>query len=533
MATAGPSKYRLVTDQAPSAQNSHLADSARQSLPHSIRLGSPSTCQSPTWIPKPSLEPPSRRRRYSRTSSVSSSKSSSGPSRSCSPDSSSASSVQEVSIAEEEVKEPEPDLPKAPEHFKRAFSVPKALFDIYETSREWHFGFAPMQNVYALVMALHQANPERENAEQQVRDLTQRLGSVAEPGPEIQPSEREFSERENVTPAKLRRKRCARRKELIENPGNIPLKKRFEKLAGWSEEVEADIDAAQDRNTLLFDQLGEAGKDIKRLEDETLSLKDNKEKLEKQLEQSRKESTMADDLRTSPVPGVRLLPDPASQIVQENRIAELQREIERLRQENDEIRNALEQPQSQDSPSEKLEEQINDATPEEAQLRSADAGIEVPTTDVEMGGITTGQDSTAPQDIETPAIPVAPPEAPEAEKTVVLYPQRLLNSVNRHPRASSDKARRGQDSRRRRRRREQQRRLEREEEEAQQRQQRRSEREGDARRAHKHHRKPPKVYRQKKKILSPLGWIFFHSAIWFPRRLIYRSGSKLGFPYPL
>ncbi|KAG9495567.1 hypothetical protein J7337_013817 [Fusarium musae] len=413
----------------------------------------------------------------------------------------SASSVQEVSIADEEVKEPEPDLPKAPEHFKRAFSVPKALFDIYETSREWHFGFAPMQNVHALVMALHQANLKRENAEQQVRDLTQRLRSVAEPGPEIQPSEREFSKIENVTPAKLCRKRCARRKELIENPGNIRLKKRFEKLAGWSEEVEADIDAAQDRNTLLFDQLGEAGKEIKRLEDEKLSLKDNNEKLEKQLEQSRKESTMADDVRTSPVPSVRPLQDPASQIVQENRIAELQREIERLRQENDEIRNALEQPQSQDSPPEKPEEQINDATPEETQLRSADAGIEVPTTDIEIGGITTGEDSTAPQDIETPVMPVAPPAAPEAEETVVLYPQRLLN---RHLRASSDKARRGRDSRRRRRR--EQQRLEREEEEAQQRQQRRSERKGDARRPHKHHRKPPKVYKQKKKILSPLGW---------------------------
>ncbi|KAF5567272.1 hypothetical protein FNAPI_736 [Fusarium napiforme] len=511
MASAGPSKYRLATDQAPPAQNSYLADSARQSS-HSIRLGSPSTCQYPTGIPKPSLEPPSRHRRYSRTSSVSSSKSSSGPSRPCSPDSSSASSVQEVSIADEEVKEPEPDLPKAPEHFKRAFSVPKALFDIYETSREWHFGFAPMQNVHALVMALHQANLKRENAEQQVRDLTQRLRSVAEPGREIQPSEHEFSKIENVTPAKLRRKRCARRKELIEHPGNISLKERFEKLAGWSEEVEADIDAAQDRNTLLFDQLGEAGKDIKRLEDEKLSLKDNKEKLEKQLEQSRKDSTMADDVRTSPVPGFRPLQDPASQIIQENRIAELQREIERLRQENDEIRNALEQPQSQDSPSEKLEEQTNDATPEEAQLRSADAGVEVPTTDVEMGGIMTGQDSTTPQDIETPVMPVAPPAAPEAEETVVLYPQRLLNSVNRHPRASSDKARRGRDSRRRRRR-EQQRRLEREEEEAQQRQQRRSEREGDARRPHKHHRKPLKVYKQKKKILSPLGWVRYRRTL--------------------
>jgi hypothetical protein len=393
-----------------------------------------------------------------------------------------------------------------------------------------------MRNVHAVVMALHQANLEREDAEQQVRDLTQRLRSVAEPGPEIQPPEREISERENVTPAKLRRKRCARRKELIENPGNIPLKTRFEKLAGWSEEVEADIDAAQDRNTLLFDQLGEAGKDIKRLEDEKLSLKDNKEKLEKQLEQSRKEGTMADDVRTSPVPDVRPLQDPASQIVQENRIAELQREIERLRQENDEIRNAFEQPQSQDNPPEKLEEQINDATPEEAQLRSADAGIEVPTTDVDMGGITTGQDSTAPQDIETPAMPAAPPEAPEAEETVVLYPRRLLNSVNRHQRASSDKARRGRDSRRRRRR-EQQRRLKREEEEAQKRQQRRSEREGDARRPQKHHRKPPKVYKQKKRILSPLGWVRYRRTLMdflsfshmFPRRLSYCSGSKLGF----
>ncbi|KAF5544688.1 hypothetical protein FPHYL_10959 [Fusarium phyllophilum] len=462
---------------------------------------------------------------------MSSSKSSSGQSRSRSPDNSPASSVQEVSITDEEVKDPEPDLPKAPEHFERAFSVPKALFDIYETSREWHFGFTRGQNVQVLLVQLNQANLKREKAEQQVRDLTQRLSSIAESGPKIQPSERERKcpEGEKVTPSNLRRKRCARLKELIENPSNIPLEKRFEKLAGWSEEVEADIDAAQDRNTLLFDELGEAGKDIKRLEDERLSLKDNKEKLEKQLEQSRKESTMADDVRTSAVPGAKLLQSLASQNDQKNRLAELQRENDRLREENDEMRNAREQFQSQDSPSEGPEIRTYDANPEEAQLRSADAGVEAPSADVEMGGITAGQDCTAPQDIEVPEMPMTPPAAPEAEETLVLYPQRLLNSINRRPRTSSDDARRGRDSRRRRR--QEQRRLEREEEEeAQQRQQRGSEREEDVRRPRRHHRKPPKVYKQKKKILSPLAWVRYRRTLMDFLSFSYMFSSPLKLP---
>ncbi|KAF5688800.1 hypothetical protein FCIRC_1706 [Fusarium circinatum] len=420
MATTGQSEYRSVTDQIRLAQNSHSADSASQPSPLQMSLRRPSKCQPPTAIPKPSLEKPSSRRRYSRTSSVSSLKSSSGPSRSWSPDSSPVSSVREVSITDAEVKEPEPNLPKAPEHFTRAFSIPKTLFDIYETSREWHFGFTPMQNVHALKMELNEANLKREKAEQQVRDLTQRLSSVAEPGPKIQSSEseRKCSEGANVTPSKLRKERDARLKELIEKKGKIPLKKRFEELVGWCQKIEADIDAAQDRNMLLFDELGEASKDITRLKNEKLLLESNKEKLKKQLEQSRKQTTVANDDQTSAIP-ISKPPQPlAPQNDQENRLGELQRENERLRLENDVMRNGLEQPQSQDSPPEEPETQLNDVTPEVAQAWSADRGVEVQGADANIGGITAGQDSVGPQDIEVTVIPVTPPAASEARETL-------------------------------------------------------------------------------------------------------------------
>ncbi|KAF5681338.1 hypothetical protein FDENT_8109 [Fusarium denticulatum] len=601
MATAGPSKYRFVTDQARLAQNSHLADSARQSSPHRIRLRSPSTCQSPTGIPKPSLEPPSRHRRYSRTSSVSSSKSSSGPSRSRSADSSPVSSVQEVSITEAEAKESAPELPKAPEHFTRAFSIPKTLFEIYETSQEWHFGLAPMQNVQALGTELNQANFERQKAEQQVRDLTQRLSSVAEPGLKIHSSEsdRKCSEVARVTPSKLRKERDARLMELIENKGNMPLEERFEELVGWSQRVEADIDAAQDRNTFLDDLLGKAGRDKSKLQGETLLLKANKEKLEKQLEQTRKLTTMAHNDQTAAAPSAKPLRSLASQNDQENRLAELQRENERPRQENNEMRNALKQPQSQDSPEEEPESQLKDATPEEAQesreerfdreldacvvqkasvqgsssqteaskgkeiacrttvahndqrsmtlgiwppqplasnisqensiarlqwenerlrkenqrlrnaleqhqnensrpegpetqhsnvsseeaqVRNADPRAEIQDTDVEMGGVTAGQDSAAQLNIEAPVVPTIPPETSEAGEILRFNLQRFLSSINRDPISSSDDAGRRRDSRRHERRRQLERwRLE-QEEEARQQQRERSDREEDARR---------------------------------------------------
>ncbi|KAF5963262.1 hypothetical protein FBULB1_13524 [Fusarium bulbicola] len=422
MATAGPSKYLSVIDQARLAQNSHSVDSASQPSPHQMSLRRPSTCQPPTAIPKPSLEQSSSHRRYSRTPSVSSLKSSSGPSRPCSPDSSPVSSVREVSITDAEVKESEPDLPKAPEHFTRAFSIPKTLFDIYETSQEWHFGSTPMQNVHALKMEHNEANLKREKTEQQVRDLTQRLSSVAEPGPKIQSSEseRKCSEEANVTFSKLRRERDARLIELIEKKGKIPLKKRFEELVDWCQEVEADIDAAQDRNMLLFDELGEASKDITRLENEKCSLEANNEKLEKQLEQSRKQTTVVDDDQTSAVPIAKPPQSLDPQNDQENRLAELQRENERLRLENDEMRNGFEQPQSQDSPPEEPETQLNDVTPEDAQAWSADLGVEVQGADANIGSITAGQDSVGPQDIEVTVIPVTPPATSEAREILLM-----------------------------------------------------------------------------------------------------------------
>ncbi|KAK2668884.1 hypothetical protein RAB80_016264 [Fusarium oxysporum f. sp. vasinfectum] len=124
---------------------------------------------------------------------------------------------------------------------------------------------------------------------------------------------------------------------------------------------------------------------------------------------------MAHDDQSSVTLGTEPLQPPASQITQQNRLTELQQENERLRQENDEMRNALEQHQNEDSPPEGLESQALEAHPGEAQMRSADPGVEVQGGDVEMGGITTGQDSTAPQDTETPAMPVTAPVTSETE----------------------------------------------------------------------------------------------------------------------
>ncbi|RBA15617.1 hypothetical protein FPRO05_12224 [Fusarium proliferatum] len=537
MTTAGPSEYRLVTDQAESAQNPHTSDSVRLPPPHCKPLMSPSPCESLTGIPQPSLKssnPSYSYRRYSHTSLAYSSKSSSVPSRSCSPDSSPASSIQEESINDEEIKEPEPDLPKAPEHFERVFSVPKAIFEIYETYREWHFGFAAKQNVHVLMMRLNQANLKLEKAEQEVRALTQRLSSIAEPEPKIQPSKREQnSEVQKATPSRLRKKRDARRRELIENKYNKPLKERFEELAGWSEKVEADIDAAQDRNTFLDDMLHKAGRDIRKLQGEKLSLEANKGELQKQLEQSLQkmisrhdsstqtevpkdeavacQTTMAHDDQTSVTSGDGPVQPLALQVTQDDRLAELQRENDRLRQENEEMRNAIEQRQGQDSSLEGSESRVLEVQPEEAHTGDEDPEAQVQGANVEMGGITTGDDSTASENIEIPVIPVTPPVTSEAEETLVFYPLRYLNNINRDPGTSSDIARHRRDSRRRRRR--EQRKLERAEEEAQQQQQRRLERDKDARRPRKHHRKSLKVYREKKKIPSPLGWVRYRRTL--------------------
>ncbi|KAM0080461.1 hypothetical protein ACKRZS_007389 [Fusarium odoratissimum] len=403
---------------------------------------------------------PSKLRSVSdQTSSVFSSKS---PSRSSSPGSTLASSVKEASITSGEVKEPEPDLPKALEDFSRVLSVPKALFHMYETYREWHFSFAPTQNLDALSMKLNEEKVLREKAEQQVRDLTQRLSSGVEPGPEIQPSEREPEGPEAEKVPALKRlsikERDERRRELIENKENKPLEERFEALVDWSDQVQEDYLAAQDRNTLFFDDLGKASKKISKLKAKKKVLQADRARLENNLEQSRKQTASGRDspLRTEGTKGkgvarqttiahddessMALSADPpkppASQIDQENRLAELQRENERLRQENDEMRNTLEQPQNEDGQPDRPESHFNDANPEEIQIRSANPGVDVQGGLVEIGGITTGQDIVAP------VMPVTPPATSETEVTLRFDPQRLLNNINRDSRSNSDDARR-------------------------------------------------------------------------------------------
>ncbi|KAJ9414663.1 hypothetical protein QL093DRAFT_2471431 [Fusarium oxysporum] len=538
MATAGPSKLPSVSDHIETVQSYRSPDDPRQ--PSSCGAGSPnslrglSSGESITRIPSPTRS----NRRYS---SVFSSKS---PSRSSSPVSSLASSVKEVNVTDEEVQDPEPDLPKAPENFSRAFGVPKALFQIYEDNREWHFSFAPTQNVHALVMELNEATLQRDKAEQQARDLTERLSSDTEPGLKIQPSEREErgSEIAKLPASKptFLTELDPRQREIIENKENKPLEERFKDLVDWSYIVQGDWAAAQKRNTVLDDGLDKAGKDIRKLEAKESVLENDKKRLEIQLKQSRKrrtsgqdsstqtegskgeggacQTTMAHDDQSSMTLGTEPLQSPASQIPQENRLTELQQENEQLRQENDEMRNALEQHQNEDSPPEGLESQALGAHPEEAQMRSADLGVEVQGGDVEMGGITTGQDSTAPQDTETPAMPVTAPVTSETKVILGFDPQRHLNSIYRDSRTNSDDARRRRD----RRRREQRRRPE----------QRRLEREEEAQQPRRHRNRSHEVYTQEKKTLWPLRWVryrrralldFFSFDYMFSQHLSYRS----------
>ncbi|KLO81617.1 Uncharacterized protein LW93_6768 [Fusarium fujikuroi] len=287
---------------------------------------------------------------------------------------------------------------------------------MYDTYHEWHFGFAPTQNVHALVMKFNEEKERREKAEQKVRSLTQLRNSVAQPGHNIRLSEREqtSSQVDKVSSPKglFIKRRDPRLMELIENKENMQLDDRFDKLVDYSEQVEADIDAAQDRNTLLFDGLGKAGEKISKLEAEMMDLKVDKVRLEKILEQSRNQISSGQDspLRTEGMKaegGIRRTTmthaDKTSTVLknerprplafranQDTRLAELQRENDRLRQENEEMRHALEQHQNEDNCPEEPESHTNDQYPEEEQVRSTEPEVEVQVADVKMGGITTG-----------------------------------------------------------------------------------------------------------------------------------------------
>jgi len=131
-------------------------------------------------------------------------------------------------------------------------------------------------------MELNETTLQRDKAEQQVRDLTERLSSGTEPGLKIQPSERE--ERSSEV-AKLPASKPAfltepdpRQREIIENKENKPLEERFKDLVDWSYIVQGDWAAAQKRNTVLDDELDKAGKDIRKLEAKESVLENDKKK---------------------------------------------------------------------------------------------------------------------------------------------------------------------------------------------------------------------------------------------------------------
>ncbi|EMT69617.1 hypothetical protein FOC4_g10003349 [Fusarium odoratissimum] len=178
--------------------------------------------------------------------------------------------------------------------------------------------------------------------------------------------------------------------------------------------TDAAIQAVEqhDENILLDELPDQTIKDSGALEVTIQELTGDKERLEKQLEVCIKQNASGRDSSTQ-TEGTR-----ASRTDHENRLAD-KSENNVNRQENTERRSALEQPQNEDSPPEEPESQVSDANPEEAQIRSTDPGVEVQGADVEMGGITTGQDSPAPQDIamenDAPAMPATPPARLETE----------------------------------------------------------------------------------------------------------------------
>ncbi|KAF5716149.1 hypothetical protein FMUND_6492 [Fusarium mundagurra] len=124
--------------------------------------------------------------------------------------------------------------------------------------------------------------------------------------------------------------------------------------------------------------------------------------------------TMSHDEQSPMTLHVGQLQPIASNTPQEYRISELQWVIQPLRCENDEMRNALNQYRNDDSRSEGPESQLSDASPEEVQARNTDPKTKVQDADVEMGGLTAGQHSTAQQSIEAPVVPAIPPATSEA-----------------------------------------------------------------------------------------------------------------------
>ncbi|EXL92983.1 hypothetical protein NOF04DRAFT_14379 [Fusarium oxysporum II5] len=306
----------------------------------------------------------------------------------------------------------------------------------------------------------------------------------------------------------------------LQNTANKPIEPEHQAVPPQQPRIvmtDAAIQAVEqhDENILLDELPDQTIKDSGALEVTIQELTGDKERLEKQLEVCIKQNASGRDSSTQ-TEGTR-----ASRTDHENRLAD-KSENNVNRQENTERRSALEQPQNEDSPPEEPESQVSDANPEEAQIRSTDPGVEVQGADVEMGGITTGQDSPAPQDIamenDAPAMPATPPARLETEVILRFDLQWHLNSISRDSRTNSDDARRRRDSRR--------------PERQRRREQRRLEREEEAQRPRKHRDRSYEVYTQKKKTLWPLGWVryrrrtlmdFFSFSYMFSRRLSYRS----------
>jgi DNA repair exonuclease SbcCD ATPase subunit len=205
---------------------------------------------------------------------------------------------------------------------------------MYETYREWHFSFAPKRNVQVLLMHLDEEKSRREKTEQQVRDLVECLSSGAQPGTEIQPP---------------------RQERKVYNKEKKSLEEMYEEKRALSDELQQDLQASQANNFQLDNILHQSGKDSRALQAIIRELESEQERLEKQLEKCRNQkvsrrdsytqtevvndegiasqTTMANDDQSLVISRANPMPPPTSQSGQEDKIAELQRENDRLRQE--------------------------------------------------------------------------------------------------------------------------------------------------------------------------------------------------------
>ncbi|KAF4959438.1 hypothetical protein FGADI_1659 [Fusarium gaditjirri] len=414
--------------------------------------------------------------------------------------------------------EPDLQLSQGTQSLSTLFRLPKDLFYIRESGQAYELGFSSAQDILTLASRLDEEIQVRYRVQDELAKLTEQLKKVTEDRNEAQSRANDLEQRlESALKVKAASEQLGAASTLPDvrptpaNPGEFTPENYIWAKQQW--------DRVAEDNLKMDNCLHIASAEKKQLETEIIRLSREVETYQKRNMRPMNDAAQQTEDEPPWIAIVATQTDFIDQISQQNtenkplesdqltvppqqpRIVMTDAAVQVAEQhdEDTEMRSALEQPQNEYGPSEELESHVSDTNPEEAQTRNEDPGVEVQDAEVEMGGITTGQDPAAPQEIETSVIPATRPETSEAEEILRITVPRPLINLNRDSRTSSDDARRRRDSRRRKRR--QQRRLEPEEERARRRQQRRLERVRESQRTRDHHGRSPKVYRQK-----PPGW---------------------------